>query len=959
MKKLILFLSLALTGAMTSCVEKYEEVDADSKPEWLHGSIYEELKNPSSGTRGLQGTFSNYVRLIDDLGESETLNRTGSKTIFPANDEAFARFYQDNLWGVKQYEDLTLPQKKLLLYSSMIDNALLTGMLSNVSGGSSTVERGRAMKHETNMSVTDSITYRVGKENMPANNKYWTKYYTKGVHLVEDATVPMMVHLTREQMLNNGITVNGEGSDFHILTGSVYDENSASVYIFDNKVVVPDVTCMNGYVHQLENVLVPPGNLAQVIRNNPEASYYSRVLDYFSAPYYHPNTTKLYNDWAQLNGEPLIDSIFQTRYFNSQRDQEIQVDPNGNAVKNLLPFNPGWNQYVPASTNVGSSGVDKSLSEIATAFVPDDKAFEDFFLNDGLGEYLIDIYGVHKGEANTKENLAENLDSLFARKPEVLTTFLKNLLRERFSENVPSKFHTIVSDAAEDMGMKLELVKTTADGRYDIRMANNGVVYMLNTMVAPDEYTAVLAPSSTYPDLSVMNWAVQDRAVLGLDFKYYLLAMSANYAFFIPDDEAFLNSYYVDPVSLGKGKGKAEAIQFYYDTRSTTPTLVAQKYYYDAETNELGEKIVGTVTPAAVADQLADILNYHTVVLPRKGDKIGDNGNKYYKTKHGGTIMITGNTVGAKVMSGAQIDNNYNDGKPAPVIDTVYNQKNGHAYRINRVIEAPRNSVNKVLELRSDMSVYGDDRFSEFYQLCNGFSSMELLEWAGISGDIDPKTQKTEQDRYIVFTNTRGSGTNAVERACLDYNVKFFNTYNYTLYAPNNAAMQRAYADGLPNWLQVQALFDAYVERHEESGENEDTEEDIAAKAKAKKMIDMMNSFVRHHFQAVSVYADNVVEGASYQTMLTDELGVAEEIRVSGGGNKLIVNGVGKDGKDVVVDANNPLTLVNKMARDYWFDKAREQATEIYTSSFCVVHEIDDAFYGAWVDAAKNLNANQ
>ena len=33
--------------------------------------------------------------------------------------------------------------------------------------------------------------------------------------------------------------------------------------------------------------------------------------------------------------------------------------------------------------------------------------------------------------------------------------------------------------------------------------------------------------------------------------------------------------------------------------------------------------------------------------------------------------------------------------------------------------------------------------------------------------------------------------------------------------------------------------------------------------------------------------------------------------------------------------------MVNQMARDYWFDKARAEATSIYTSSFCVIHEID------------------
>ena len=101
MKKFLFCISLVLTGLMSSCVDKYEEVDADSKPEWLGGSIYSELKNPNQ--ERLTGTFNTYLRLIDDLGYDEVLNRTGSKTVFPANDEAFQRFFSSNDWGVTAY----------------------------------------------------------------------------------------------------------------------------------------------------------------------------------------------------------------------------------------------------------------------------------------------------------------------------------------------------------------------------------------------------------------------------------------------------------------------------------------------------------------------------------------------------------------------------------------------------------------------------------------------------------------------------------------------------------------------------------------------------------------------------------------------------------------------------------------------------------------------------------------
>ena len=130
MKKLILCASLVAAGLMTSC-EKELLVPEDSKPVWLGASIYEELRNG----KHLSGTFNNYLRLVDDLGYAEVLSRTGSKTIFPANDEAFERFFRNcpykkaNGEPVRAYGDLTEGMKKQLLYSSMLDNAMLAGML--------------------------------------------------------------------------------------------------------------------------------------------------------------------------------------------------------------------------------------------------------------------------------------------------------------------------------------------------------------------------------------------------------------------------------------------------------------------------------------------------------------------------------------------------------------------------------------------------------------------------------------------------------------------------------------------------------------------------------------------------------------------------------------------------------------------------------------------------------------
>ena len=427
-------------GAFSSCKDRYDLDDEGNYPSWLGNSIYDELKNPNPEV--LTGTFNNYVRLIDDLGYAEVLGKTGSKTVFPANDEAFARFFAKNSWGVSKYEDLTIAMKKQLLYSSMLDNAILVEMLSNVRYDNTSVTPGVALKHVTTVDVTDSVTHVYGPAGLPQNNNYWTEFYDKGIDMVMDGTRQMMVHFTAEQMTGNGISTRGADSDFEIITGAPYDENENSAYIFRNKIINADVTCKNGYLHQLQDVLVPPGNLAEVIRTSGESNYFSRMLDRFSAPFKNMTITNNYNSYAKDNNLPLINTIYEKRYFSNRSQGAIlNIDPNDANVQFLLNYDPGWNEY----TN-GLSG-SNSLSDLAAIFVPTDEAMKKYFLPGGSGSFLIDQFGIMPNE---EQYLNQNIDSIPLN---IVQAFLNNLMKNSFIGTVPSKFGDVMDDASDPMGL--------------------------------------------------------------------------------------------------------------------------------------------------------------------------------------------------------------------------------------------------------------------------------------------------------------------------------------------------------------------------------------------------------------------------------------------------------------------------------------------------------------------------
>ena len=929
MKKLFLCASLVVMGMLTAC-EKELLVPEGTKPEWLGESIYEELR---SGTH-LKGTFNTYLKLVDDLEYDEVLARTGSKTVFPANDEAFERFFQNgaNPYGATCYEELTDAMKKQILYSSMLDNALLAGMLSNVMLDANNVSRGRAIKHETSASVIDTITFIGSRDGMPQNNAHWRGF--DQIHVVSDATRPMMVHFTREQMLANNITTTGTDSDFGILRGEQVGSsiaNSDTAYIYQTQIVKQDVTCINGYIHQVADVLVPPGNIAQVLRNEPNTKLVSRVIDYHSAPYYDATTTRNYNSWAMEYGMPIIDSIFQVRYFSSrsQGGSPNLLAPSGMAIPTTgrLEWDLGWNQYY-SSTDAANS-----LDDMGAILVPTDDAVEEYFLPGGEGDFFIELYGAD-GLDNTKENLPANLDALYNKGNGILTTFVNNMIQTSFVATVPSKFNSITNDGSGDfMGLTKNDIQVT-NGKYDVKVANNGVIYKMKKLYAPDEFRSVIGPAIIYPELSIMGYFSQDKtsganaAIFGADMYYYLMAMKSNYVYFIPSNEALKNCF-IDPVSLGTSTPRAMEFYTYVDSTGRAPKTMygAKLHPFNRATGEINlDSVYETILDVAkletgakkstYASQISDMLNYNTVVLDEGEQLI----NNYYLTKHGGAVKITdlvatGNDeYTGYVWGGAQIDNNM---APAKIV-RGWEQANGWTFQLDNLVQPCITSISQVLN-------GADDRFQAFLDLCKTFENVGLMAWAGISSTAVEEGQTPPIERYIVFSGRNGKA--------LDNNVSFLNGYNYTIYAPDNKAMQIAHEQmGLPTYEQIYAVYE------EATSEDATSEAEAQGKAKARKMIDAVRGFVRYHFQNNSVFADNFVKETSYQSLYSSDLGIPVNITTKSTGGMLTVTDAAE--QSIVIDANDTERIVNKMARDYEFDQDKKTATSIAVSSFAVIHQV-------------------
>ena len=932
---------LTMCGLTYSCSDDYDL--PDKKPSWLGASIYDYLVD--------QKNYTNTVRLIQDLGYQEVLERTGSKTLFVADDDAFAKFYQNNSWGVHKYEDLTRSQKSLLLSSSMLDNAYLLEMMTNSSSGS-TIAKNQCLRQPTSASATDSIPFfawdgndipqTYNEDDESPDIDYWKRFRTQdkgGIWLALDGSTPLMLHFLAGQMGENNIT----DEDFETLVGSKREPTDAHIY--GSKVIAQDQTCLNGYVDKLDRVLLTPDNMAEMIRTNGKTNIFSHMLDRFSAPFYNASLTSSH---LQLTG--IRDSVFSKRYFAARTSSgRLDRDPYGNTFQYPLDYDPGWNEYYPEGQQL--------YTDMGAMFVPSDEVLEKYFLPGGAGEFLMEAYAKKE---NTAENLIYNIDQIPLR---IICKFVQNLMKTSFINTVPSKYITIMNDAKDPMFGTVEGGVEGFRATIDTTLlANNGAVYIMNQVFAPAAYAAVSAPALVGKDMKIFNWAISaddsyitnpNSAPLNAFFSYYLLAMSSRFSFFIPTDDA-LGTYY-DEVTAQKQQPRM--LSFYYSTRrqDASAPVKARSYRWDPATNEIGSAIPGSVQASEINNRLKDLLDSHIIVHSDAEAKTGFGSlNQYYVTKGGSAVKISNQSdyslssdfdqtkTGFHVQGGFQIDND----TVCTVLRTYDRRQettgygNGMTYVIDKPIQTTMKSVYSVLQGEGETSP-----FYQFFNLCQ--VDANLLERAGVADSVKKVEDKdTEIQKYTIFTSSQNGLTD---------NVRFFNSFRYTVYVPTNEAVLDAIDHGLPTWEEISEVITNGENEVQAATDAGKSEEEILAitrayKIKAQAMITCLVNFLKYHFQDNSIFADrNAIEPTKYETAcINNATNRYRSVKVSSTGNGTLnvrsvysTDAAGNDVEGPVRKVTDDATLKNIMTRDYTFNAQARNATTIETSSYAVVHQID------------------
>ncbi len=939
---------LVACGVTSACKDEYT-LD-DEKPSWLNSSIYESLLE--------SGTFSYYLRLLADpdvntsedadnnRGLVDILSKTGSKTVFVADDDAWEDFFASNAqlpeedpWHTAtSYENLSESQKKLLIHSSMLNNAIVLENMATSEGENGI--RGEYMRRYTDYEATDSITY-LPSSSIPINynidngeTDYWSRFREEnggnGLYLVTDSSWNMMLFFTSEFLTRNNITDN----DFSVFMGK--ERVTSDVHIYDARILSQDEVCENGYINVTESVLKPLPNMAELLRTNGQTRIFSHMLDRWSAPFYNSVVTWYYKNILAAKGLTWNDSIFSKRYFSdmSYGHEALNTGPNGEQFRDAastdvtLKFDPGWNAYYNEKTG--------PQYDMAAMYVPIDEVMWTYFTTGGGGWQLIQTYcdpTVEYSASHTDEDyerLFRNIDQIPL---STLRSLINVIMFQSFISSVPSKMTKLRDDAQEQIFYPEDLEHVV-----NSLVACNGIIYLTDKVYGPADYTSVAAPAYISKDNLVMRWAIYNGSTaatdyMGLNYYAYLKAMQSRFILFLPSDSAL--NYLYDPVSFKSQKPRVLHFSMKENANTTSGTTFPidyELYAYEATTGEIGRQyssLVETMQNSEITNRLKDILESHTIVMEDGSDEIDTAEDEYYVTKNGSGVRVIreGGKV-VKVQGGFEAENersgmtNINPGVTLNYVTDEQYMSNGTTYILDSPIIPSARSVYNVL---TDDEKYDDDVYETFYELCDG--NEDIIRACGLVDErsLTSSQQKTELKKYQIFADESGP----------DYSVQFFNNYRYTIFIPTKEAIQAAFRAGLPSWDDIEEDFASCMNEDEHP-------KTYADSLRLQTKITYLTNFLRYHFIDNSVFVDKSdIDESEYVTASYDN--------DKGLFCKVIIR---RQGGTLQVEDNyggNWCTAsgqVNIMARDITCNKTPKNASSmagitIDGSSFAVLHQID------------------
>lgn len=869
------------------------------------------------------GNYTTYLRLIDSFGgiqrafkneitddERKYMGSFDTLTVFAPNDEAFDRFFAHNAWtdeqgnAISSYEQLSDGQKLSLIYMSYIPGFVTANNLhanENVKGYLRLYSYDRQFnlvpyKHtggtDINTFPPDSYSYiDYAKElNQHKVDGVWIGYGTIG-----DYSGAAFAYRGGTMIWNDDYwQYNGLSHDDLSFIGAADTEGSEHIKIGNAHITQPNQRCKNGYLHLVDEVVVPQPNL-------------------------------MYNlAQARLGGKCSLASSLVQRFNYLKYD--------------YLYYNDAFNVSDSAWT-VRNSLLDRvSTTTIQTPAIilPTDEALKAFLL---ASDNPLWQFGINK------DNYYDMLMSL---PREVLQPFVKEWFRTSFTDVLPSRYSNMRSAKGHQL-----LAGVTTPEAYKLAVqqvihAVDGIIVVVDAVPNAEDLRNELTFVKLAGQVAGAALTANDR----YEYNTNAAPFSTNYqremhnkpfAMFVPTDEGLKKYGLVDPMSMASNNRVSwrywsltpQGISSNEDGQIAVAAK-AYRYSYKEVRNTEADRPLG-VTTSSPANEictkdtgfgptkrqlLTDMLDQHIVL--QDVNSLLNTQRHWYLSRSGMPIYMKEHTnTNIVVNGGMQIDLNEKDvaDKHDCTLQLVGQNDTGTSVFIDRPMQPTTQNVYQRLQ--------SNDAFSMFFDCANALNGAYDLK----NQLFDIETSEALNRKYTIFADFSGSYARYGNANTMLVN--FFHNFNYTIFVPTNEGMQKAIAEGLPTIESIEQFVEESLDG------NGQLPDDKREQAQARYLT--LLNFLKYHFCDKSYFLEPDLESGDTEQTTTACIDASNQqaltADINSGNGMLMVRDASNRYKAVKPD------LANIIARDAEFNDEPTRARYIRSASNVVLHGIDNADY--------------
>lgn len=340
LKRRVSILSVLLIVLMTSCIDKYENMQKYQRPDVLDGKLFDLISNQDS----IEMEF--FAQLLMDTGFDSLINKTGTYTVFAPNDNAMKTYLQKK-YGTSNLDEIPLASKDSLVRFHILERPWNSEQLKSLSSkgwispDDPSNNEPSAFKRTT-LFKSDNKVYKVSRQFVDGDPIDVILTDGSGEDRIIYNDVNKYVPLFFDEFLS---TADISGDDYTFYFDRPYEANE--MYYANAKVLGDEQFAENGFLYEIDQVVEVMPNAEEILKSGPYSKFLRLIYDYAD---FSENTTATNNQVGADEGLE-VPTLYNLTY--------------------TLPYIDIHNEIVGTSKNT----VEDNLGFI----VPTDQAMDKFF----------------------------------------------------------------------------------------------------------------------------------------------------------------------------------------------------------------------------------------------------------------------------------------------------------------------------------------------------------------------------------------------------------------------------------------------------------------------------------------------------------------------------------------------------------------------------------------------------